>query len=690
MKNLLHFNGSMGVQGVFIALSIQICTYAFYASNSEVIISNECQAATLILPQLPTYLSCTEAAVYVVPDAWYDNYESGICENNGYIVATVIYPDPPCGFPMEIIYEGFDDFGNPLYASVIILVDMAPEPTYDIPYIPETITCEEAANFHPPIVTYSNGETGMCERSGTINASFIDSEWDYCNGGFIHFYYDHMDMCLHYFYPDFRITVLGTLPAVLTLPELPLNVACEEAPLLTAPDATFSNGMGGECANGGTIAAEVVPVLQSGYVDINYAGLDNCGHLLNATHRVHIESAEPIITMPFFPDTLTVTEAASYIPPAIVFSNGLLGDCGIYLSIPYADFHNIWDVNSGGYISLTYNEYLYWLDEVYFIVVRIEVVPDELSLLDEFCTMGQGAYGNSEGMYCNGQSQREVMDELLYINGGMVLGLPDNNRSFTIPANGGQCIEDILPGGGPSAVLTGNYGCGNFGPLLKNGRLKNQLLAQTIAMQLNLWLSPGLDNVILESHDFITVGSSGCGEGSSNGSTPLQDTLNYSIPLQVYNHLTNLTIQEIFTLANEALGTSPWPSGNPSLSSIADAVATINEAFDGCRFIYFPGNLRSQPVNATIDAGIELTIAPNPFLHTTEITFSINNDSKVYAEIYDMQARLITRLFEGYMKQGTTKTLHYTGNGTESQSPRLCVIRTQEKVKHQVLLNMGR
>ncbi|MBK9359243.1 MAG: hypothetical protein IPN08_18040 [Bacteroidales bacterium] len=58
------------------------------------------------------------------------------------------------------------------------------------------------------------------------------------------------------------------------------------------------------------------------------------------------------------------------------------------------------------------------------------------------------------------------MESLLNENGPMVLGIPANNRSFTVPVVGGaQCVMDILPAASNANALTGNYGCGNFGNL---------------------------------------------------------------------------------------------------------------------------------------------------------------------------------------------------------------------------------
>lgn len=394
-----------------------------------------------------------------------------------------------------------------------------------------------------------------------------------------------------------------------------------------------------------------------------------------------VEGWFPTIIEPDISEGITVSEAYNFNPPHILYFNNLTGECAINGSIPPDYISHDWDPCTGGTISVTYAEYLEWLHDVYFTTIHFQVIPDG-GCNGEYCTLTQGAYGNPGGMFCDGRSQRHVMDILLHHHGGMVLGMPGQNRSFIIGPNDGQCIENILPGGGPSVALSGNYSCGNFGQLLKNGRLNNSLLAQTITAHLNWYLSPGLSSLVLESPDFFTVSSTGCGHGS-----PLHDTAYFTIPSSVYNYLSNKTVTEILALANEALGVSPWPSSYPSLSDITKALSIINEAFDGCRFIYFNDGLKTLPFAILPESTlINLTVAPNPFIESTVITFTVNEDTRAVAEIYDLQGRLITRLFEGNMASGEKQTITINGSHLNSQAPQVVVVRTPAGVKEKIIM----
>ena len=49
---------------------------------------------------------------------------------------------------------------------------------------------------------------------------------------------------------------------------------------------------------------------------------------------------------------------------------------------------------------------------------------------------------------------------------------------------------------------------------------------------------------------------------------------------------------------------------------------------------------------------INIEAYPNPFVDNANITYSLNEDAKVTVEVYDMQGRLVTSLFEGAQKAG--------------------------------------
>ncbi|KAF5050961.1 hypothetical protein DSECCO2_424080 [anaerobic digester metagenome] len=311
----------------------------------------------------------------------------------------------------------------------------------------------------------------------------------------------------------------------------------------------------------------------------------------------------------------------------------------------------------------------------------------------EVCTLTEEAYSDQYGDFCNGQTIYDLIESLMYPDDPLLLGLPANNRTFSVPVDGGaQCIMDILPGEGFANKLTGNWSCGNFGYLLNNdGKLYNTLLSQMIALELNMRLSPGLANVVLTSPEFYTRASSACGGGTSNGSYPLDDSLHFVIPYSVYLYLgINPTIQDIYDLANSALGgVAPPPNLGPTLSDIRDAVKVINQAFEDCRFIFFipkPKSSMVLPTGNELPVGIELMVAPNPFRSFTEVSFSVDKASRVQAQLYDMQGNLVKTLFEGNMEAGQERTEIYNVSRNESFAVLICVIRTPTAIRVQRII----
>jgi hypothetical protein len=290
-----------------------------------------------------------------------------------------------------------------------------------------------------------------------------------------------------------------------------------------------------------------------------------------------------------------------------------------------------------------------------------------------FCSLTQGGYGNAGGKYCD-QGTYHLIDSLLTAFGPLVVGIPMNNNTFTVPVNGAQCVIDILPGGGPNAVLSGNLGCGNFGNLLSlQGTLKNNLLAQSIVMQLNLWWNPDLGSFLLSSPEFYTVSSSDC---ANPGAYPMTDSMHYMIPLSVYNALGPVpTVQGILDLANEALG------GNivgPSLSDIQMAADLINNAFHECRFVYFIPQTKSnvEPVTTTLKSEIDLHIMPNPFESETDIQFSVPKDSRATVEIYNLLGAKVTNLYNDVVEANKVYTVKYIPTEATGSQILICVIRT--------------
>jgi hypothetical protein len=112
---------------------------------------------------------------------------------------------------------------NPLSGTVTIIVTSAPPAVITLPTLPTTLDCACATAYtSAPVATYTNGETGPCENSGTIPAT-VTPNWTLCAGGTITVNYTGVDDCGNTLTGSATIVVSPAPPAVLTLPTLPSN-----------------------------------------------------------------------------------------------------------------------------------------------------------------------------------------------------------------------------------------------------------------------------------------------------------------------------------------------------------------------------------------------------------------------------------------------------------------------------------
>ncbi|PYK43874.1 MAG: hypothetical protein DME53_10450 [Verrucomicrobia bacterium] len=203
----------------------------------------------------------------------------------------------------------------------------------------------------------------------------------------------------------------------------------------------------------------------------------------------------------------------------------------------------------------------------------------------KFCSLTQGAYGNTGGKYTyNGM--KYTTTRLLQLltspasGGSLVVGVP-GVRSLTITQSAVTCLDGDnschlarLPANTAPASLPSNFGdqtlnaCGTSPncqtnpaiPLQGNGQWKSTLLGQTVALTLNTRLDPTLPNLVLPS----------C----------------VSIPASVLTALNNSTcnggygqtVAGLLYLANRALAGQSTCSA--SLSDITNAIDSINSHFD--------------------------------------------------------------------------------------------------------------
>ena len=211
---------------------------------------------------------------FVAPAATFSNGETGACEISGTVEGVVESNFTQCGGTITITYtvDPVDNCDRPAVVDqVTIEVAPAPDPVIDVPAIAD-VTCDEAANFVAPSATFSNGETGACEISGTVEGT-VENNFDEC-GGTITITYNAPTGCDNNSVEE--VVTINVAPApepVITIPAI-ADVSCDEALTFVAPAATFSNGETGACEISGTV---------EGVVESNFT---QCGGTITITYTV--------------------------------------------------------------------------------------------------------------------------------------------------------------------------------------------------------------------------------------------------------------------------------------------------------------------------------------------------------------------------------------------------------------------
>lgn len=344
---------------------------------------------------------------------------------------------------------------------------------------------------------------------------------------------------------------------------------------------------------------------------------------------------------------------------------------------------------------------------------------------DVNCTYTQGYFGNKGGISCNGAPSVPGPNQFTtaqlitnsintytlnsytpalpntapFTNQMLVVGKPGHSVYMNSSSTDVSAIIDHLPGGGNSYPLNaGNVQISSSAMsqyLSKQGRINNTLLAQTIALGLNLGIKSSLNGFGLQADKYLVTA-----DVTECGSTQIKDcqfawdpvlmqwNVTYTpyhvfdkIPAALYNAISPKTVGGLFTYANKALAGEALASG-VNLTMIANAVDLINNAFDGCRsFVSWASGstapsansfcirppvttiasarvLREQ--NSALDANkLNARAYPNPYNGSLSFNFISPVSGKALLEVYDLLGRKLAIVYEGTVNAGTEKTVNY-------------------------------
>jgi len=287
-----------------------------------------------------------------------------------------------------------------------------------------------------------------------------------------------------------------------------------------------------------------------------------------------------------------------------------------------------------------------------------------------------GGFKNSVSLI---QYAIDNMDGIIDQKGTLYLGKA--GASFSATYTDASALKKIMPGGGTATKLVKDYDLATStsapAPPLKNGKIDNVLLSQTITLDMNIHIQgDALGSFVLRS-GFLTTQK---GDASTCPiAKPLSCTkdassissLKLTSNTTLMNLLNGKTINDLFNMASAALG-GTLPSG-VTYTDINNAVDVINKSFDAGRFFWgyystqqtcttFSSSITSV-VSTTMNKTLSVSAYPNPYNNTVNFHFTSPQSGKATLVAYDLTGKKLAIIFEGNVNSGSEYNLKYNVAG---------------------------
>ncbi len=596
-----------------------------------------CQAKIILVDEKAPTISCEDLLIPCHAadkeariQAWlsgtkaYDDCDVNVTVNNNYDPNAFV---EECGFWQIVTFTAKDNCGNTAECSAKLMLIDELDPTISCP-ADLTIECGDPETDWL-IQEWLNSATGTdeCDPSVEITNDYsADNFVAECgNSKWIMVTFTARDNCGHKATCQAKIIIQDTTKPTFTgtLPPTPITMTYEEFnkgyqyPILSATD------------NCGEAKATGPEVVFKGTCDdyravLTWRAKDECGNSTTFTQIIYFSNTEPscYITTPTNivcgEKTILHAQVSGGIPPYTYQWIQTQGNWTLSGSNNNSELQVITNYSSASFeLRIT---------DARGCTTTCNVKRNcQDNSSQEYCTFTQGFYGNAGGIQ-NGQTTLEIIQDALSqdingdgnnLNDPLVLGIPGS--SLTIGYYEAACIIDLLPGSGPSIKLpTGDVvldqSCEPW-PIVTNaqGRLKNNLLTQTIALALNVRYDAALCHLKLRQS---------CLSIPSDIYTGIQQTLGIKPD--------NATVCDLLALANKALG---GLNVGASLGSITEALGAVNDGFNECKTLCDGGEKSSEEDVSQSQSRISMT--PVPAQHTMNISFEASKRGKTYIYIYD-------------------------------------------------------
>ena len=341
---------------------------------------------------------------------------------------------------------------------------------------------------------------------------------------------------------------------------------------------------------------------------------------------------------------------------------------------------------------------------------------------EPLCTYTQGYYGNPGGKSCDGENTyttygliQKALDS--YTDDIMKIGWTGYSISISKTDADIKKVIEYMPGGkgigelraGNPYISNNNFKSWYTRTTGKNTKIDNKLLAQTIALGLNLGMNSDLANFELHAGTFATAKlEGGCGSTIAKERYCDNETGMVYNEYQYYTVKSNIAgvatnVSALFALANRALGNADGIVGSEngvSLNDIASAVDMINNAFDECRMPMGYGieklvcqttaptiaaKVATVEKPAVIDSSVDFKVYPVPFEDVINVQYRFEYDTDVTIQVFNLQGGLIYGAVDNFYNHGEIATKQINLARTFDQALIIRLTTSKEKLNKNIV-----
>ncbi|PHN04557.1 T9SS type A sorting domain-containing protein [Flavilitoribacter nigricans] len=565
-----------------------------------------------------------------------ENTGMATCSDNCNVGGAATYSDSvddsdPCAVVIIRTWTCADACGNTNACSQIITIVDTTGPEM---ICPPDVDLECGASTDPAD-TGTASCSDSCNEGGAPTYTDTVTEVDACTT-IISRIWSCSDGCGNTSTCEQTITISDSTPPEISCPEA-AAVDC----LASVPAGDFSGGLVSDnCSTALTpevTASSIVGDECAGTIVRTYTATDDCGNSSSCNQTItYSDTTPPSGICPLGSDGISCDTDLPTVEEVTALMQDIYADeCAEAVSITFLE-----ETGSGECVAGSFSRtFVFEVCDDCGNCTSCEVT---YSGSCEFCSLTQGGWGNSGGKYpwndADGKaSTLEIIGALLEINGPIVIGDPEAGNSLTITDP--QCVVDLLPGGGQPGILPEGDAtaeeAGDCAPyrapdISRNGRLRNNLATQVIALQLNIWYSMEKNGANLAG---LALGGA-CAPG---------------IPANLPDDV--LTVGDLLAYANAYLS-GALDSNNGLAGRLTDAAAGINEFFDGCSNALAESSLDpdseleidkpSGPVNKPSHPSlISLHVYPNPASGETVVSFDALETEEIKLQIVDLRGEVV-------------------------------------------------